>query len=53
MSSGPSIIHVYDDLLVYLLHTYGETQKQWDAPFDPAPILPERSWDTIFLRLYT
>lgn len=43
MSSSPSVIHVYGDWLDYLLHAYGETQEQWNAPFDAAPILPELS----------
>jgi len=43
MSSSPSVIHVYGDLLDYLLHAYRETQEQWNASFDPAPILPELS----------
>ncbi len=43
MSSSPSVIHVYGDLLDHLLHAYGETQEQWNAPFDPSPILPELS----------
>ena len=33
MSSSPSVIHVYGDWLDYLLHAYGETQEQWNAPF--------------------
>lgn len=43
MSSSPSIIHVHGDALDYLLHAQGETQEQWSAPFDAAPILPELS----------
>lgn len=43
MSSGHSVIHVYGDVLDYLLHAHGETQEQWNAPFDAAPILPELS----------
>ena len=43
MSSSPSTVHVYGDLLDYLLHAYGETKEQWNAPFDAAPILPELS----------
>lgn len=40
MSSSPSTVYVYGDLLDYLLHAYGETKEQWDAPFDAAPTLP-------------
>lgn len=43
MSSGHSVIHVYGDVLDYLLHAHGETPEQWNAPFDAAPILPELS----------
>lgn len=43
MSSEVSLIRVYGDVLDYLLAAAGETQEQWDAPFDAAPILPELS----------
>ena len=43
MSSSPSVIHVYGDLLDHLLHAYGETQELWLTPFDAAPIFPELS----------
>lgn len=43
MSSSPSVIRVYGDVLDYLLAAHGETQEQWDAPFDATPMLPELS----------
>lgn len=43
MSSSPSVIRVYGDVLDCLLAAHGETREQWDAPFDAASILPELS----------
>lgn len=41
MSSAPSVIHVYGDVLDRLLHASGESTSQWNQPFDPSPILPD------------
>lgn len=35
MSSGPSVIHVYGDVLDRLLHASGESPSQWNQPFEP------------------
>lgn len=38
MSSSPSVIRVYGDVLDHLLATHGETKEQWEDPFDDDPI---------------
>lgn len=38
MSSNPSVIRVYGDVLDYLLAAHGETKEQWEDPFDDGPI---------------
>lgn len=37
MSSSPSVIHVYGDVLDRLLHASGESPTQWNQPFEPSP----------------
>lgn len=38
MSSSPSVIRVYGDVLDHLLAAHGETKEQWEDPFSDDPI---------------